>query len=130
MRLKNIDCPVCGSSNAVIKDRYETDEHGIYYTHKTFYCKNCRSHTESRLYDIESEPSEDAFGRIWYSCPNCGHYYNSDEVSDYREYKKLSSLGFYIKVAFHYCPMCDELREEELEYLKEDEYDDYYEYYE
>lgn len=129
MKLTDISCPVCGSEDTIAKERQETDIHGLSYTYRAFYCRNCRSNTISNLYNLENDPSEDVFGRIWYSCSNCGYYYNSDEVDDYKEYKKLTYHGFYSLVNLHGCPMCGELVEETIRTLREEEYDDYREYY-
>lgn len=113
MKIKSLTCPVCGSKDTLAKERQKTDVHGLSYTHKTFYCRYCRSTMTSNFYNLENNPSaEDVFGRIWYSCPQCRYYYNSDEVDDYQEYKKLSYHGFYSLVSVHECPMCGEQVEE------------------
>lgn len=127
MKLENISCPVCGSDDTIVKERQETDVHGLPYTYRTFYCRNCRSNTTSNLYNLECEPLTDVFGRTWYICPECGYYHNGDDC-EYEEHKKLNSLGIYELVAYHHCPRCDELIEETVKTLREEEYDDYREY--
>lgn len=129
MKIKDISCPVCGSYDTLVKERQKTDVHGLFYTSRIIYCQNCRSNITSNLYNLECEPVTDVFGRTWYSCPECGYYHNGDNC-EYEEFKNMNSLGIYELVAFHDCPMCDNPIEETVKKLREEEYDDYREYYE